>query len=369
MPEKKINVTKPYLPPKREYEELLNKIWENNWLTNNGPLENELEASLADFLEVKNVSLFSNGHSALDIAIKALSLSGEVITTPFTFPSTTHAITSNGLKPVFCDIELTSLNIDITKVEELITENTSAIIPVHVFGNPCDVNAIYNLAKKYDLKVIYDAAHAFGVRANNQSIAKYGDIAMFSLHATKAFHSVEGGVLTYKDNKLKKRFEQLRNFGLSNDGDAEMVAGNAKLSEFHAAMGILNLKYLDKQIKCRKEIADYYNDHLQDLKGIRIIQPHQNQQNYAYFPIIVDSSEFGLTRDQLKRKLEKNGINVRRYFYPLTPNLSCYNYHSNHLINATYVSNNILTLPIYPNMNINDAKYIVEVIRSEEQGE
>ena len=265
-----INVTQPTMPEYEEYCDIIKSIWKNKHLTNNGPLHQELEERLSDYLKSDNVSLVTNGHLALEIAIAALELEGEVITTPYTFISTTQAIKRNGLTPVFCDINEDDFTIDINKIEELITEKTSAIVPVHVYGNICDVEAIEKIAKKYNLKVIYDAAHAFGVEYNGVGVGNFGDISMFSFHATKVFNTIEGGALSYSDDSLYERIKSLKNFGITQGGSIEYIAGNAKMDEFRAAMGIANLRHIHENINKREVIFNRYNEILKDIDGIKL---------------------------------------------------------------------------------------------------
>lgn len=260
-----VNVTKTYMPPFSEFTAEIERLWNNSWITNNGELHQEFEKKLIDFLSINNVSLLVNGHLALETAIKTLGITGEVITTPFTFASTTHAIVNNNLKPVFCDIDLSDYNIDCTKIEALINENTSAIMPVHVFGTPCNVDAIERIAQKYNLKVLYDAAHAFGVEINGKPISQFGDISMFSLHATKLFHSIEGGVLVYKNDEYKRIIDLYKNFGISGPETVEIVGYNAKMNEFQAAMGLVNLNHVQENIEKRKLVTERYVDLLGEI--------------------------------------------------------------------------------------------------------
>ena len=363
-----IMVTKSFLPPIDEYKKEIEKIWETNWLTNMGPLHEEFKDELKEYLKCDNLSLFVNGHLALEIAIKSLDLKegGEIITTPFTFASTTHAIVNCGLKPVFCDINLGTYNIDVDKIEELITENTVAIIPVHVFGNPCDIKSIERISEKYNLKVIFDAAHTFGVEINGKGIGSFGDISMFSLHATKVFHSIEGGVLTYKDNALKKKLKNLKNFGITGPEEVVAVGANSKMNEFQAAMGLVNLRHIDEEIEKRKKTADKYRKGFEDIDGIRFLEDIPGvKHNYAYFPILIEEDIFGLNRDILYNRLKEYNIYTRKYFYPLTPEFACYKeiYGVEGLENAKYVSKRILTLPMYGKLSDEEVEYILESIK------
>lgn len=361
-----IQVTKAFLPPFKEYIEKIQSMWSTNWITNNGCLHNELENKIANYLGVNNATLFTNGHLSLDIAIKALNIKGEVITTPFTFPSTTHAIVLNNLKPVFCDINKEDFTIDVDKIEELITDKTSAIIPVHVFGYPCDVEKIEKIAKDHNLKVIYDAAHVFGVEIGGIGIGNFGDISMFSLHATKVYNSIEGGILAYNNSDLEERLRSLKNFGYISNDEVEVVGLNAKMNEFQAAMGLCNLKYVDEQIKNRKEVARIYREQLEEVEGVYYLNDKEGiKHNYSYFPILVDEECTGITRDELHESLKEYNIYTRKYFYPMIPELECYKgkYNSNKLNVAKYVSDRVLTLPIYGQLNLQDAYNIANNIK------
>lgn len=358
-----INVTKPFLPPIEDYIEKVKEIWNNNWLTNNGPMHKEFERNVNDYLKTQCASLFTNGHLALDIAIKSLNLKGEVITTPFTFASTVHAITANDLTPVFCDIEQETFNIDVSKIEALITDKTSAILPVHVFGNPCDVEAIETIAKKHNLKVIYDAAHTFGVEIHGKGIGNYGDLSMFSLHATKVFHSIEGGILTFNDESVKSKLEAYKNFGMTGQEVVSYAGLNAKMNEFQAAMGLVNLEYIDSQIEKRKQIAYTYRDCLNNIDGIKYLNDITGiRHNYSYFPVVVDESEFKVNRNQLFDELKEYNIYTRKYFYPLCSDFDCYSFSSSELSNAKYVSDRILALPIYGDLTLEEVRGIGKAI-------
>ena len=361
-----INVTKPFLPPIEEYKEKINKIWETNFITNNGPLHNELEHKLGRYLKVDNTALFTNGHSALDIAIKSLGITGEVITTPFTFASTTHAIVSNNLTPVFCDINMKDFTIDVDKIEALITENTSAIIPVHVFGQPCNIRAIDSIAKKYNLKVIYDAAHAFGVEVEGMGIGTFGDVSMFSLHATKVYNSIEGGLLSCKDKTLIDKFNKYKNFGISGPESVDYVGSNAKMNEFQAAMGLVNMHHIDKQIANRKIITEIYKRELCEVRGIYYLDDKPNvKSNYSYFPILINEEITGINRDEMYVKLAEYNVFTRKYFYPLVTDFNCYKdiYSSDNLINSKYVGDRVLTLPLYGELSETDALKITQLIK------
>jgi dTDP-4-amino-4,6-dideoxygalactose transaminase len=360
-----ILVTKSFLPPIDEYKTEINRIWENNWLTNFGELHNEFENNLSAFLNVSNATLCSNGHLALEIAIKALGLTGEIITTPFTFASTTHAIVNCGLTPVFCDINLDTFTINVTEIEKLITSRTSAIIPVHVFGYPCDVYAIERIATNYGLSVIYDAAHAFGVEMNGRAIGTFGDVSMFSLHATKVFHSVEGGVLTYDSDAYKNKFHLLRNYGITGPETIECTGINAKMNEFQAAMGLVNLRYLNKEIAKRNKVACAYRDGLKLIPGITYLGDLPGiKHNYSYFPILIQEEKYGLTRDALYEKLQKYNIFARKYFYPLTVDFTCYSgKFSCNIPNARFIAERIVTLPMYGDLALDSVRTICRIIQ------
>ncbi len=363
----KIQVTKSSLPPLNEYVDIIKDMWTTNWLTNNGPIHNKFEIELLNYLNVPNTTLFTNGHSALDIAIKSLNLTGEVITTPFTFASTTHAIVLNNLTPIFCDINSTDFTIDVDKIESLITDKTSAILPVHVFGYPCDVKRINEIAEKYNLKVIYDAAHAFGVKVNNIGIGNFGDITMFSLHATKVFNSIEGGLLTYKDSSLTKELNMLKNFGITGYETVDRVGINAKMNEFQAAMGLANLKYIDSNIERRKEITEIYRNGFKDIYGISYLNDINSvKHNYSYFPIIINEKLLGIDRNSLHEELKKYNVFTRKYFYPLTTDFNCYKNHFNNynLPVSKYISDRILTLPIYSDLSNSDVYNIIDIIKN-----
>lgn len=360
-----IMITKPFLPPINEYKEKIEEIWGNNWLTNQGPLHEEFNKKVREYLKVKNSTLFVNGHLALEMAIKALNLKGEVITTPFTFVSTTHAIKRNGLKPIFCDINKEDYTIDVDKIEALINENTTAIVPVHVYGTPCDVKKINEIAKKYNLKVIYDAAHVFGVEIDGKGIGEFGDVSMFSMHATKVFNSIEGGVLTYNNEEYKNRFDIYKNFGINGPDNISDIGINAKMNEFQAAMGLVNLNYVEDQISKRKKISEIYKEGLKGVNGIKYLKGKENvKHNYAYFPIVIDEKEYGLNRDELHDKLKDYKIFTRKYFYPLINDVECYrneNDSSNTPV-AKYISDRILTLPMYGDLAIQDVEKICSII-------
>lgn len=362
---KPIPVVKSSMPPYEEYIEEIKDIWESRWLTHTGPKHQALEKGLCDYLEVENIALFANGHLALELAINALELEGEIITTPFTFASTTQAIVRNGLTPVFCDINESDYTIDVNKIEELITEKTSAIMPVHVYGNICDIKAIEAIAKKYNLKVIYDAAHTFGVKVGNTAIGNFGDMSMFSFHATKVFHTVEGGGLTYKDSRYSHIFAKLRQFGMVGQESVPTIGTNAKMTEVHAAMGLCNLRHIDEEIAKRKAATLRYRELLSGVEGIKLCQPQQDvTPNYAYFPVLFEKELFKSNRDQVADLLENNNIYARKYFYPLTSEFEAYQkmFKIQNTPVAKKVSENVLTLPLYADLTLEDVDRICKVI-------
>ncbi len=358
-----IQVTKSSMPLYEEYIEEIKDIWESCWLTNMGEKHKQLEESLSSFLDTPNITLFTNGHLALECAIATLKLSGEVITTPFTFASTTHAIVRSKLEPVFCDINPIDYTIDVHKIENLITDKTSAILPVHVYGNVCNIKEIEEIAKKYNLKVIYDAAHAFGVTVNGVGIGNFGDASMFSFHATKVFNTIEGGAVTYKNAELKKIMNDIKNFGITGPESVEYVGGNAKMNEFQAAMGICNLRHVDSEINKRKLIVERYNENLFDMKGIKLLKPQNDVKgNYSYFPVLFEK----ISRDEVYEVLKDNNIFARKYFYPLTNNFECYKdrFHPEEETPiAKYISERILTLPLYADLSIYDVDRICNIIK------
>lgn len=369
---KRINVTSPFMPPLKEYEEKVKEIWDNRWLTNKGPIYKEFEKELKEYLSIENISLTVNGHSALDNAIKSLNIKGEVITTPFTFASTTHALTMNGITPVFCDIKESDLTIDEEKIEDLITERTSAILAVHVYGHICNVEKIEEIAKKHNLKVIYDAAHAFGINYKNKTIASFGDASIFSFHATKLFHTIEGGCCIYKNSDLEPLFNAYRNFGIYDEEKIYCVGGNAKMNEFQAAMGVINLKYIDSIIKKRKKLVEYYRKKLDDIDGIDYFVPEKKgfDYNYSYLPVIIDEKVNGFSRDYLYDKLKNYNIYTRKYFYPCIPDYECYydKYGKSNIPVARLIAKKVLCLPLYYDLNYNEVDYIIESILKVKKG-
>lgn len=364
-----INVTTPLMPSLERYIQELQKIWDSRWMTNNGPeyvqFQQKLEEKLGD-----KVELYVNGHMALDVAIKALNLQGEVITTPYTFASTTHALVMNGLTPVFCDIKEDDYTIDEDKIEALITDRTCAILAVHVYGCICNVDKIKQIAEKHNLKVIYDAAHAFGVTHNGESVAKNGDISMFSLHATKVFNSIEGGILVYHDEKYTKSLCNLRNFGIENAESVTSVGLNAKMNEFAAAMGICNLEILDEAIQNRKKIVERYLETIGTLKGIKTLDYEAFAEkgyhsNYSYMPIEIDEQVAGYSRDDLFDFLKTKEIIARKYFYPIVSDYECYRdrFDSEETPVAKRVGNRILTLPIAASMTEEEITRCCDALR------
>lgn len=359
-----IQVTRSSMPELEEYIEEIKGLWDTRWLTNMGAKHKELEFQLIDYLKVSNLNLFTNGHLALECIIDALNLSGEVITTPFTFISTTHAIVRNGLKPVFCDINPDDYTMDVDKIESLITDKTSAIVPVHVYGNICDVEAIDKIAKKHNLKVIYDAAHTFGVTLNGQGIGTFGDASMFSFHATKVFNTIEGGAVTYKDSSLTTKLDSLKNFGITSPETANYIGGNAKMNEFQAAMGLCNLKHVDSEIVKREKVVERYFEQLSEIEGIKLSKVQEGvQSNYAYFPVVFDG--YKKTRDDVLEELKQHNIMARKYFYPLTNSFDCYKgkYDVDETPVAKYISEKVLTLPLYADLSVEDVDRICNIVK------
>ena len=362
----RILVTQSSIPSFEEYIEEIKSIFKTKWLTNNGEKHRELERKLKEYLNVPNISLFTNGHMALYIAIKSFDFpeGSEVITTPYSFSSTTHAIVQNNLKPVFCDINPKDYTIDVNKIEELITDRTVAILPVHVYGHVCDVEKIQEIADKHNLKVIYDAAHVFGVQYKGTSIANYGDISMFSFHATKVFNTIEGGALVYKDDNKKVALERIKNFGINGE-DVDFVGTNAKMNEFCAAMGLCNLRHIDEEIAKREKVYNRYLERLSNIDGIEVSKIQENViPNYAYFPVVFDKNVFGKSRDEVLEELAKEDIFGRKYFYPLINDYKCYKdkYSSKGTPMAKKVSDNVLTIPMYADLDIDDVDRICNIL-------
>ena len=365
----KILVTRSSMPDFEEDCEEIKKLWDSHWLTNMGVEHKELQRQLEEYLNCPRVILYTNGHLALENIIAAMQfpVGGEVITTPFTFASTTHAIARNGLTPIFCDVNLDDYTMDADKIEALITDKTVAIVPVHVYGNMCDVEKIDAIAKKYNLKVIYDAAHAFGVKYKGVSSANFGDASMFSFHATKVFNTIEGGAVCFKDDSLVSTMNDMKNFGIRGEECVAFVGGNAKMSEFQAAMGICNLRHLDSEIAKRKQIVERYYNHLDGVHGIKLCKVQTDvESNYAYFPVVFDG--FGADRNEVHAALAENDIVARKYFYPLTNSFECYAYLPNSGVKRTpiaaYLADRVLTLPLYADLPLSDVDRICKIILS-----
>lgn len=362
-----ILVTRSSMPDFEEYVDEIKNIWDSHWLTNMGEKHQRLQSELCDYLGISNLELLTNGHMALELSLQALDLQGEVITTPFTFASTTHAIVRNGLEPVFCDINANDFTIDVNKIESLITDKTSAIMPVHVYGNMCNVEVIEEIAHKYELKVIYDAAHSFGVKYKGKSTANFGDVSCFSFHATKVFNTIEGGAVTYKDKSLGRKIYGLKNFGIRNAECVDAVGANAKMNEFCAAMGLCNLKHVNDEINKRKLVVEHYRERLSDVEGLQLnIIQKDVESNYAYFPIVVEPRVFGSSRNEILNKLDENGIGARKYFYPLTNTFECF--HKKYDVSKTPValkiSKRVLTLPLFADLSADDVDRICDIILS-----
>ncbi|WP_020679335.1 DegT/DnrJ/EryC1/StrS family aminotransferase [Marinobacterium rhizophilum] len=366
MTTKKIYVTQPYLPPLEEFIPYLEDIWSSKLLTNGGPMHARLERELCDYLDVPEIALFNNGTIALLTALQALRITGEVITTPYSFVATAHSLLWNGIKPVFVDIDPQTLNLDPSKIEAAITPQTTAIMPVHCYGYPCDIELIQKIADNYNLRVIYDAAHAFGVRDSNGSILRHGDLSAISFHATKVFNTFEGGAIICPDPKTKQRINNLKNFGIVDEVTVVAPGINGKMSEVNAAFGLLQLQHIDTVIKLRSKVDKTYREKLKGVSGISLIHnASQEISNHAYFPILVESN-YPLSRDELYDKLKRSDIYARRYFYPLISDLPMYRGLASakpaNLPVATLVSKKILCLPIYPTLSIEDVEIIVDII-------
>ena len=364
---RKILVTRSSIPSLDEYVDEIKDIWDSHWLTNMGTKHQRLQKELEEYFGIPHVVLYTNGHLALENAIAALGLpkGGEVITTPFTFASTTHAIVRNGLVPVFCDVKEDDYTIDVNKIEGLITEQTVAIVPVHVYGNICDVEGIDKIANKYGLKVIYDAAHAFGVKYKGQSSATFGDATMFSFHATKVFNTIEGGCVCFSDDSWVQILDDMKNFGIHGPESVEYVGGNAKMNEFQAAMGICNLRHLNDENTKRKKVVDRYRERLEGVEGIKLSKIQKDvESNYAYFPVVFDGYKY--TRNEVFEKLEKNNIGARKYFYPLTNSFDCYKNYPTAGTEKTAVAQHlalrVLTLPLYADLSLDNVNKICDVI-------
>ena len=360
--ESRINVTKSSMPPFEEYMEELKPVWDSRWLSNRGAASVKFEDMLKSYLGTDHMYLFANGHVALEVALNSLYLEGEVITTAYTHCSTTHAIVRNGLKPVFVDIKEDDYTINPELIEEKITDKTVAIVATHVYGFLCDDDAISKIAKKYNLMVIYDAAHAFGVTKGGIGAANFGDAAMFSTHATKAFHTIEGGIVCYKDKERFRAMSKLVNFGFTSQEDIDYVGTNARMNEFEAVMGICNLHHIDEEIAKRKAAGDRYYERLSGKKGIILNQiPDDMKWNYAYFPVVFDGFK---SRDQVKAELEKYNIFARKYFYPITNRAACYadTYGNVKLPVSEHIADHVLTLPMYADLTVEEVDRICDVI-------
>jgi dTDP-4-amino-4,6-dideoxygalactose transaminase len=353
-----IPVTKPFLPPQEAYSKYLTGIWQRQWLTNMGPLASELEMKLKEYLKVNHILFVTNGTVALQMAIKALALKGEIITTPFSFIATTSSIVWEGCAPVFVDIDEKSLNIDTSKIEAAITDKTTAILATHVYGNPCDVEAIEKIAGKHHLKVIYDGAHAFGVRVNGKSIFEYGDISICSLHATKLYHSIEGGLIFTKDGSLLKKLAYMRNFGFDGPEAFAELGINGKNSEFHAAMGLVNLDYMTEIHQKRKDIIERYDEKLKNLKARRPVWHSQSENNFAYYPIVFDSETFML---KCMEYLKQHEIFTRRYFYPSLANTLPYLENRNLEITDN-ISKCVMCLPLFDGLTFEEVDFICRLL-------
>ena len=363
--EKEILVTRASMPSYDEFIEEIKPIWESAWMTNMGEFHERLNSELKEYLKVPNLILFVNGHMALEMALQAMNLTGEVITTPFSFASTTHAIVRNNLTPVFCDIKEEDYTIDADKIEALITERTTAIVPVHVYGNICDVDKIEAIAKKHHLKVIYDAAHAFGEEIDGRGVGTFGDASMFSFHATKVFNTIEGGAVAFHEPSLEILLNYLKNFGITGKESVEYIGGNAKMNEFQAAMGLCNLRHVDENIEKRKAAVEEYRKRLSGVPGIRLTTKRPGvRDNYAYFPVSFEG--FPLTRNQVYDYLAEHHIFARKYFYPLIPDFDCYReqFSGIEVPVAKRAAENILTLPLYAELTTDDVDRICDLILS-----
>lgn len=363
----KIYVTQPLIPPLDEFNEYLKDIWERKWLTNNGHYHQELEKALCRYLGVEFISLFTNGTLPLITALQALRITGEVITTPYSFVATTHSLWWNGIKPVFVDIDPVTFNLDPEKIEAAITPNTTAIMPVHVYGNPCDTKKIKEIAAKYGLKVIYDAAHAFGVNVDNESVLKAGDMSTLSFHATKTYNTIEGGALICHDAETKQRIDYLKNFGFAGETTVVAPGINGKIDEVRSAYGLLGLKYVDKAIESRKANTEAYREAFREVKGIKVMNDMPGvKHNYSYFPIFVNEEEYGMSRDELYNKLKENNIFGRRYFYPLITDFSTYrglpSAKADNLPVANSIANTVICLPMHHELSQSDLDRVITTI-------
>ena len=367
MNEKPIYVTQSSLPPFEEYLEEIREVWDTHRLTNMGPKHEQLRAKLTEYLGVPHLDLLTNGHMALELTLQAMDLHGEVITTPFTFISTTHAIVRNGLEPVFCDIDPTDFTIDVTKLEALITDRTAAIVPVHVYGNICKVEEIERIAAKYGLKVLYDAAHAFGCTYKGVGVGSFGDASCFSFHATKVFNTIEGGAVSCRDTDLGLRIYQLKNFGIMDEETIAGIGANAKMNEMCAAMGLCNLRRIGEHIRQREIVASRYRFFLENVPGLQLNPVQQNvRTNYSYFPVVVDETVFGSSRNEIMKKLAELGVYARKYFYPPTNEAQCFagRFDADQTPVARRTSRRVMTLPMYPDLPAEDVERICKIILS-----
>ncbi len=365
----RINVTQPSLPDLQEFIPYLEKIWESKWLTNNGPFHKQLENELTNFLGVPYISLFANGTLALVTALQVLRITGEVITTPYSFVATTHSLWWNNIKPIFVDIDPDFGNLDPERIEAAITPKTTAILPVHVYGNPCKVERIQEIADIYGLKVIYDAAHCFGVKHNGIGIANFGDLSILSFHATKVFNTMEGGAIVCHDEAIKKRIDYLKNFGFAGETTIMAPGINSKMNEMQAALGLVQLKHYRSNISQRESIANLYRNQLSQVKGITCLpEPINTESNYAYFPIFINNSEFGISRDELYEKLKQKNIFGRRYFYPLISEFSMYksldSANKDNLSVANKMAEQVICLPIYLDLKLFEQEKIISTIQN-----
>lgn len=363
-----ITVTSPLLPDREEFNRLLSEIWESKWITNNGQFHRQLEKELADYLKVPYISLFTNGTLPLITALQALRITGEVITTPYSFVATTHSLWWNGIKPVFVDIDSASCNLDPNKIEAAITPRTTAIMPVHCYGKPCDTKAIQEIADKYGLKVIYDAAHAFGVEVNGESLLKAGDLSTLSFHATKVYNTIEGGALVMHDEQTKKRIDYLKNFGFANETTVVAPGINSKMDEVRAAYGLLNLRQVDAAINARQHVALRYREALRNIDGLTFFDDMPGvRHNYSYFPVFIDAQKFGMTRDELYFKMKDANVLGRRYFYPLISDFSTYrglpSSTPQNLPVATRIANQVICLPMHHQLSEEDVIRIINCIK------
>ncbi|MBD5338187.1 MAG: DegT/DnrJ/EryC1/StrS family aminotransferase [Bacteroides sp.] len=366
--QKQITVTSPLLPDLEEFNGLLKEIWESKWITNNGSFHKQLEKELASYLKVPYISLFTNGTLPLITALQALRITGEVITTPYSFVATTHALWWNGIKPVFVDIDPSNCGIDPSKIEAAITPKTTAIMPVHCYGKPCDTKAIQEIADKYGLKVIYDAAHAFGVEVNGESILNAGDMSTLSFHATKVYNTIEGGAMVMHDEQTKKRIDYLKNFGFANETTVVAPGINSKMDEMRAAYGLLNLKQVDAAIDARHKVADAYRNELRNVDGITFFNDMPGvRHNYSYFPIFIDAEKFGKTRDDLYFEMKDANVLGRRYFYPLISEFSTYrglpSATRENLPEAYKLADTVLCLPMHHALSENDIERVLKFFR------